>query len=48
MAGVPAYDRATYLEDIRRLRQRGLTWAEVADALGISLATLHRIRKAGR
>ncbi|WP_248579897.1 helix-turn-helix domain-containing protein [Nocardioides sp. InS609-2] len=44
MSGIPAYDRETYVEDITSLRRRGLTWAEVAADLGISLRTLHRIR----
>lgn len=43
MAGVKAYDRDTYLEDIHSLRGRGLTWSQVAAALGISEPTLYRI-----
>lgn len=44
MSGRPAYDRETYREDIASLRGRRLSWAEVARELGISRATLYRIR----
>lgn len=47
MAGRPAYDRRTYLEDIRALRRRGLTAGEIADTLGIHRATVYRILKDG-
>ena len=43
MAGRKAYDRQTYLADARLLRRRGLTWEQVADELGISVRTLHRM-----
>lgn len=43
VAGVPAYERQTYLEDIRRLRGRGLTMEAVARNLGLSRATVYRI-----
>lgn len=43
VAGRPAYDRETYLEDARTLLGRGLSKDEVADELGISRATLYRI-----
>lgn len=45
MAGRKAYDRDTYLEDVRALRRRGLTWARIARELGLSLSTLHRIAR---
>lgn len=45
MAGVPAYDRRSYLADIRALLSRGLTHAQVATELGISRATVYRILK---
>lgn len=45
MAGIPAYDRDTYAEDITALRARGWTWHRIARELGLSLSTLHRIRK---
>lgn len=45
MAGRPAYDRETYAEDIESLRARGLTWGLIATELGISRATVHRIRQ---
>lgn len=44
MSGRPAYDRETYGEDIKSLRRRGLSWAQVAAELGISERTLYRIR----
>lgn len=44
MSGRPAYDRDTYAEDIETLRGRGLPWSQVAADLGISRATLYRIR----
>lgn len=43
MAGRKAYDRQTYLEDVKVMRARGWTWARIARELGISTATLHRI-----
>ncbi len=48
MAGMPAYDRVTYLEDAEALLARGLTRDEVAEALGISRSTLYRILGAGK
>lgn len=45
MTGRPAYDRETYAEDIASLRRRGLTWTAVAADLGLSLATVKRIRQ---
>ena len=47
MSGRPAYDRETYLEDIRALRARGLSWDDVAADLGISRATVFRIVSEG-
>ena len=44
MAGVKAYDRATYLADIRTLKGRGYTDERIARELGISVRTLYRIR----
>lgn len=43
MAGRPAYDRVTYLEDIRALKRRGLTPSRIAAHLGMSRATVYRI-----
>lgn len=48
MAGRPAYDRTTYLADIRALRARGLTYDAIARRLGMSRATLHRIIRDNR
>ena len=45
MTGRPAYDRESYRRDALTLRRRGLTWAQVAAELGLSLRTLHRIVK---
>lgn len=45
MAGKKAYDRDSYLADMRTLRARGLTWRQVARELGLSLSTLHRIAR---
>jgi orotate phosphoribosyltransferase-like protein len=45
MSGVPAYDRGTYLEDIRTLRGRGYTVDQICSELGISRATYFRIVK---
>lgn len=45
MSGRPAYDRETYAEDIAALRRRGLSWPAIATELGISRATLSRIRQ---
>lgn len=45
MAGVKAYDRDSYLEDVRTLRRRGWTWKQIARELGLSLSTLHRIAR---
>ncbi len=47
MTGKPAYDRESYRTDALALRRRGLTWAQIARELGMSLRTLHRIVKAG-
>lgn len=44
MAGVKAHPRdREVLEDVRILRGRGLSMAEVATRLGMSRATLYRI-----
>ncbi len=48
MSAVPAYDRESYLEDIKRLKQRGLTSARIAANLGISRATVYRILNESR
>lgn len=45
MAGRKAYDRESYLEDVKRLRARGWTWRRIARELGLSLSTLHRIAR---
>lgn len=45
MAGRKAYDRQTYLEDVRTLRARGWTWQRIARELGLSLSTLYRIAR---
>lgn len=45
MAGRKAYDRDSYLADIRTLRRRGWTWQRIADQLGLSVSTLHRIAR---
>ena len=47
MAGVKAYDRASYLADIKTLKARRLTDEAIARQLGISVRTLYRI-KAGK
>lgn len=44
MSGRPAYDRESYREDIAAMRARRMSWAEVASHLGISRATLYRIK----
>lgn len=46
MAGRPAYDRDTYLEDIKALRARGFTYDAIARELGISRMTIWRIEQA--
>lgn len=43
MTGRPAYDRASYRQDLKALRRRGKTTAEAAAALGMSRATAYRI-----
>lgn len=43
MSAVPAYERSSYLEDIKRLLGRGLSKAQVAEHLHISRATVYRI-----
>jgi len=43
MAGRPAYERASFLADIRALQARGLTVPQIARELGISRATIYRI-----
>lgn len=43
MAGVPAYERGSYLADIKALQGRGLTVPQIAKELGISRATVYRI-----
>jgi DNA invertase Pin-like site-specific DNA recombinase len=48
MAGRPAYERESYLEDILRLQRRGMTADAIARALNISRATLYRILAAAR
>lgn len=48
MAGRAAYDRTTYVQDIKELRRRGLSLQEVADELGISKATVCRILRESR
>lgn len=50
MSGRPAYPRGRQvLADVRILRARGFTMAQVADRLGMSRATLYRIlEEAGR
>lgn len=45
MAGIKAYDRDTYLQDVKLLRQRGWTWDRIARHLGMSVRTLHRIKR---
>lgn len=45
MAGRKAYDRETYLVDVKLLRARGWTWRRIASHLGLSLSTLHRIAR---
>lgn len=45
MAGRPAYDRDTYLEDIKALRARGWTYDAIASELGISRMTIWRIEQ---
>lgn len=43
MAGRKAYDRDSYLQDVRTLRGRGWTWKRIAQHLGVSVRTLHRM-----
>lgn len=43
MSGRPAYDRASYLSDIKALKSRGYTPARIAQELGMSRATVYRI-----
>lgn len=43
MSAVPAYDRASYLQDIKIHRGRGQSYTDIARTLGISRATLFRI-----
>jgi predicted transcriptional regulator len=43
VAGVKAYDRATYLADVKALKQRGWTVARIARELGISERTVYRM-----
>lgn len=43
MAGKPAYDRDSYLADIKALQKRGLSMNAIARALGLSRATVYRI-----
>lgn len=43
MSGRPAYDRGSYLADIKALLTRGLSVPQVAQELGISRATIYRI-----
>lgn len=45
MAGRKAYDRDSYLADVRVLRGRGWTWQRIARHLGVSVRTLHRMVK---
>lgn len=45
MAGVKAYDRASYLEDVKALRARGRTVPQIARELSISTRTVYRILK---
>lgn len=47
MAGRKAYDRASYLADVKALAARGWTDERIARHLGISVRTLYRI-KAGQ
>lgn len=42
-----AYDRASYLADVKTLKGRGWTDEKIARHLGISVRTLYRI-KAGK
>lgn len=45
MTGVKAYDRGSYLQDVKTLRDRHPDWtqARIARELGISRSTLTRI-----
>lgn len=43
LSAVRAYDRSSYLQDIKALLARGFTKAEAAAELGISRDTLYRI-----
>lgn len=46
VSGRPAYERQSYLADIKALQARGLTADAIARRLGISRATLYRILQA--
>lgn len=48
MSARPAYDRDSYLEDIKALRGRGWSHAAIASELGMSRATVFRILQEGR
>lgn len=48
MAGRNAFDRPSYLEDIRDLKARGLSMSEIARELGMSRDTLYRIVREGK
>lgn len=43
MTARPAYERSSYLTDIKNLRRRGLTASAIATELGMSRATVYRI-----
>lgn len=43
MTGRPAYERDSYRADIKALKGRGRTAAQIADELGMSRATVYRI-----
>ena len=43
MAGRPAFERSSYLEDVKALKRRGLSSSAIASELGMSRATVYRI-----
>lgn len=45
MTGRPAFERDSYLDDIKNLRGRGYNASQIATELGMHRATVYRILK---